>query len=73
MKHWGWRLLAFGIAMTLLSAAPALLIYLFPGLGDGFFGTVAIMLTVTVTPLGVIFASAGAILLLVAAVRRGQP
>jgi hypothetical protein len=72
MKHWGWRLLAFGITMTLLSAAPALLIYLSPALGDGFFGTVAILLTITVTPLGVIFASAGAILLLVAVAKRGR-
>ena len=72
MKHWGWRLLAFGVAMTLLSALPAAAIYLLPVLGDGFFGTVAILLTVTVTPLGVVVASAGAILLLVAVLRRGR-
>lgn len=72
MKHWAWRLLAFGIAMTLVSAAPAVLIYLLPPLGDGFFGTLAILLTLTVTPLGVVVASAGAILLLVAVLRRGR-
>ena len=72
MKHWGWRLLAFGIAMALLSATPALLIYVLPSLGDGFFGTVAILLTITVTPLGLIFVSAGAILLLVAVATRGR-
>lgn len=67
---WGRRLLVFGVLMALLSATPALLIALFPLLGDGFFGTVAILLTITVTPLGVVVASAGAILLLVGAVRR---
>ena len=71
---WGRRFLIFGVLMTLISATPALLIMLVPELGDGFFGTVAIMLTLTVAPLGVIVASAGAILLLVAAVRRrGRP
>lgn len=72
MKHWGWRLLAFGAAMALVSATPALLVYLAPLLGDGFFGTLAILLTLTVTPLGLVVASAGAILLLVAALRRGR-
>lgn len=67
---WGRRLLVFGVLMALLSATPALLILLFPLLGDGFFGTVAILLTITVTPLGVVVASAGAILLLVGVVRR---
>jgi hypothetical protein len=59
--------------MALISATPALLIYLFPPLGDGFLGTLAIMLTLTVTPLGIAVASVGAILLLVAALRRGRP
>ena len=67
---WGRKLLAFGVVMALLSATPALLAWVFPSIGDGFVGTLAIMLTLTVTPLGVAIASAGAILLLVAAVRR---
>lgn len=67
---WGRRFLIFGVLMTLISAAPALIIMLLPAIGEGFFGTVAIMLTLTVAPLGVILASAGAILLLVAAVKR---
>lgn len=67
---WGRKLLFFGVMMVLLSAAPAALITLLPGLEEGFFGTVAILLTLTVTPLGVMIASAGAILLLVAAVKR---
>lgn len=71
---WGRRFLVFGVLMTLISATPALLIMLLPSMGEGFFGTVAIMLMLTVAPLGVIVASAGAILLLVAAVRRsGRP
>lgn len=67
---WGRRFLVFGVLMALISATPALLIMLMPGLDDGFFGTVAIMLTLTVAPLGVIVASVGGLLLLVAAVRR---
>ena len=72
--HWARRLLIFGVVMALVSATPALLVMLFPLLGDGFLGTLAIMLTLTVTPLGVAIASGGAILLLVAALRRrGRP
>ena len=69
---WGRRLLVFGMLMALLSATPALLVMLVPWLDDGFFGTVAIMLTLTVTPLGVAVASVGAILLLVAVLKRGR-
>jgi energy-converting hydrogenase Eha subunit C len=71
--QWGRKLFVFGAVMALISATPALLIYLFPLLGDGFLGTLAIMLTLTVTPLGIAVASVGAILLLVAALRRGRP
>jgi hypothetical protein len=65
-------MLLFGGLMALVSAAPALLIYAFPLLGDGFFGIVAILLTLTVTPLGLVIASVGAILLLVAVLKRGR-
>lgn len=58
-----------GIA-ALASLAPAALIWVLPGLDQGFFGLVAILLTLSVTPLAVLFASAGAILLLVAVLRR---
>jgi hypothetical protein len=71
--NWGRKLFTFGVAMALLSATPALLVYLFPLLGDGFLGTLAIMLTLTVTPLGIVVASVGAILLLVSVLRRGRP
>ena len=71
--QWVRKLFVFGAVMALISATPALLIYLFPLLGDGFLGTLAIMLTLTVTPLGIAVASVGAILLLVAALRRGRP
>ena len=71
---WGRRLLIFGVLMALISATPALIVILLPAIGEGFFGTVAIMLMLTVAPLGVMVASAGAILLLVAALRRsGRP
>lgn len=59
-----------GVIAALASAAPAVLIYVLPGLDQGFFGLVAVLLTLTVTPLAVLFAGAGAILLLVAALRR---
>jgi hypothetical protein len=60
-----------GVIAALASTVPAVLIWLLPGLDQGFFGIVAVLLTLTVTPLAVLFASAGAILLLVAALRRG--
>jgi hypothetical protein len=59
-----------GVIAALASAAPAVLMWLLPGLDQGFFGIVAVLLTLTVTPLAVLFAGAGAILLLVAALRR---
>lgn len=70
LRHWGRVLLLGGVIAALASAAPALLIWLLPGLEEGFFGLVAVLLTLTVTPLAVLFASAGAILLLVAVLRR---
>lgn len=59
-----------GVIAALASLAPAALIWVLPGLDQGFFGLVAVLLTLGVTPLAVLFASAGAILLLVAVVRR---
>ena len=43
-----------------------------PIYSDGFFGLVAALLSLSVTPLGVLVASAGAILLLLAALRRDR-
>lgn len=71
--RWGRVLLIWGAAMTAISFAPAALIVIMPGLQEGFFGLVAIMLTLTVTPLGVVIASVGAILLLLAVLRRDRP
>jgi hypothetical protein len=59
-----------GVIAALASAAPAVLIWLLPGLDQGFFGLVAVLLALSVTPLAVLAASAGAILLLVAVLRR---
>jgi hypothetical protein len=70
MLLWGRRILVIGLIMALVSATPALLITLMPTLGEGFLGTVAILLTITVTPLGAAFVSAGAFLLLAGLVRR---
>lgn len=72
LTRWGRLLLIWGAAMAAASFAPAALMLLLPGLDDGFFGLVATLLTLTVTPLGVLVASVGAILLLVAAVRRDR-
>ena len=69
----GRTILVWGAAASLLSAAPALaLLALPPSLGAGFFGLLAIMLTLTVLPLAVLVASAGALLLLFAALRRDR-
>ena len=69
--HWGRVLLLGGVIAALASVAPAMLVWLLPGLDQGFFGLVAVLLTLGVTPLALLFASAGAILLLVAVLRRG--
>ena len=73
LMKWGRGLLLWGIAATALSFAPALLLTVLPPIhGEGFVGLVAIMLSLTVTPLAVVVASVGAILLLVAVVRRDR-
>lgn len=71
MIHWGRRLLVMGAVMALVSATPALLVSLLPGLGENFFGTLAILLTITVTPLGVVFLIIGLVLLLAGLTKRG--
>ena len=59
-----------GVIAALASLAPAALIWVLPGLDQGIFGLLAVLLTLGVTPLALLFASAGAILLLVAVLRR---
>lgn len=61
-----------GVIAALASLAPAALIWVLPGLDQGFFGLLAVLLTLGVTPLALLFASAGAILLLVAVLRRDR-
>ena len=71
LRAWGKGLLLWGIVAALLSATPALLLgYLPPAWSDGLPGITAALLTFSVTPLMLIVASAGAILWLVAALRR---
>ncbi len=70
---WGRGLLIWGVIAALLSGTPALLLSQLPPIyGDGFVGLLAALMSLTVTPLAVAIASVGAILLLVAAVRRGR-
>lgn len=72
-KLWGRGLLVWGIAAAAISATPAILLaQLPPAYSDGFFGLLAALLTLSVTPLALITASAGAILLLLAALRRDR-
>ena len=61
----------WGLAATLLALAPGfVLTTLLPQLDNGILGIMGIILTVVVAPLFALAASAGAILLLVAVVRR---
>lgn len=72
LKLWGRGLLIWGLVAALVSFLPAWLMSLVPGFMGDFFELVATMLTLTVTPLGLAVASVGAILLLVAVVRRDR-
>lgn len=65
---WGRGLFFGGLAGLAVSAAPALLLTAVPA-DPGFFGTLAALLILSVTPLMAVAASAGAILLLAGAVR----
>lgn len=73
LMKWGRGLLFWGIVAAVLSFVPALLVgYAPPAIGDGFVGLVAILLPFSVTPIAVLAASVGAILLLVAVLRRDR-
>lgn len=70
---WGRGLLIGGVIAALLSAAPAVILAQLPPVySDGFIGLVAALLSLSATPLAITTASVGAILLLVAVVRRGR-
>jgi hypothetical protein len=71
MTHWGRGLLIWGVIAAVISTAPALVLSQLPAIySDSFFGDVAVLLTFSVAPLAVLSASVGAILLLLAALRR---
>lgn len=73
MMLWGRGLLIWGVIAAVISATPAIILSQLPATySDGFFGLVAALLTLTVTPLAIAVASAGAILLLLAVLRRGR-
>ncbi len=68
---WGRGLFVGGLVALVLSTAPALILsQLPPRFSDTFFGPLAGLLLLTVAPLALLFASAGAILLLVVLFRR---
>ena len=71
---WGRGLLLWGLLACAIAATPMLLLQVLPAeAGGGFFGLIAIMLGLSVVPFAAVVASAGAILLLVAALQRGRP
>jgi hypothetical protein len=72
MMFWARGLITWGLVGLAGSLGPALLLNALPALDTGFFGTVAVLLTITVAPLAALSVSAGVILLLVAVVRRGR-
>jgi hypothetical protein len=70
LLFWGRGLFVGGVVAALLSVTPALILSQLPrAIGDSFYGLVAELLLVMVTPLALLFASAGAILLLIALFR----
>ena len=71
LVFWSRGLLIGGVVAALLSAAPALILSQLPPIySQGFLGTLAGLLTLSVTPIAVLAASVGAILWLVVLLRR---
>lgn len=69
----GRGLLIGGLLALVLAATPAVIFsFLPPALSENIFGTIGALLLVTVVPLAALFASAGALLLLVGLLRRGR-
>ena len=60
-----------GLIALILAAAPAIIFAVLPApLSDSFFGTLAGLLLLTIVPLAAVFASAGALLLLLGWLRQ---
>ena len=72
LLFWGRGLFVGGLVATFLSLGPYLVLTMLPGVAPGFFGTLAALLTITVAPLAILALSVGAILLLIALLRRGR-
>ncbi len=71
LAYWGRGLAIAGLAGLIVGAGPALLLSVLPPeMGDGFFGIIAIMLTLTVAPIAALALSVGALLLLLGWLRR---
>lgn len=63
---WGRGLLLWGLVATLVALTPMLVLSVLPeSVGAGFFGLLAIMLALSVAPLGAVIAAVGAVLLLI--------
>lgn len=69
-RRWGIGLLVWGLVALAISFSPFLVLTMLPAADFGFIGIVATMLALGVAPICALAASAGVILLLVAAVRR---
>lgn len=73
LMRWGRGLLIWGLAAAAATFLPVLVIdHALPGLSQGIIGLVAVLLALSVTPVAVLTASVGAILLLVALARRDR-
>lgn len=73
LKKWALGMLLWGLVAAVLSFVPALFIHLTPpAIYDGPIGLAVLMAPFAVTPLAVLVASVGAILLLVAVLRRDR-
>jgi len=73
LMQWGRGLLLWGLVAAALALAPAIALSVAPPeWSAGFLGLIAIMLSLSVAPLAAFTASAGAILVLVAVLRRGR-
>ena len=71
LVFWGRGLFVGGLGAAMISAVPAVILsQLPPAASDSFYGALAGLLLLSVTPIAVLFASVGAILLLLALVRR---
>jgi hypothetical protein len=71
LTFFGRGLFIGGLVALVLAAAPAVILSFLPApLSDSFFGTLAGLLLLTIVPLAVVFASVGALLLLLGWLRQ---